>query len=132
LSQEQVQHAQQIAARDLERGLAHVIKNPLGGLRAAAQLLSMTLHDPALTEYSKVIIEQADTLRNLVDRLLAPPHSGMHITESIHKPAERAVALVSIALPAYVRLIRVHHPSLQQLPHHPPQIVQLLLNTLRK
>lgn len=50
--------------------LAHEIKNPLGGLRGAAQLLSKALPDPALTEYTKVIIEQADRLRNLVDRLL--------------------------------------------------------------
>ncbi len=85
LSQEQLQHAQQIAARDLVRGLAHEIKNPLGGLRGAAQLLSKALPDPALTEYTKVIIEQADRLRNLVDRLLGPQHPGMHITESIHK-----------------------------------------------
>lgn len=70
LSQEQLQHAQQVAARDLVRGLAHEIKNPLGGLRGAAQLLSKALPDPALTEYTKVIIEQADRLRNLVDRLL--------------------------------------------------------------
>ncbi|VFS67841.1 Nitrogen regulation protein NR(II) [Kluyvera cryocrescens] len=59
LSQEQLQHAQQIAARDLVRGLAHEIKNPLGGLRGAAQLLSKALPDPALTEYTNVIIEQA-------------------------------------------------------------------------
>ncbi|WP_411907145.1 nitrogen regulation protein NR(II), partial [Salmonella enterica] len=80
LSQEQLQHAQQIAARDRVRGLAHEIKNPLGGLRGAAQLLSKALPDPALTEYNKVIIEQADRLRNLVDRLLGPQHPGMHIT----------------------------------------------------
>ena len=78
LSQEQLQHAQQIAARDLVRGLAHEIKNPLGGLRGAAQLLSKALPDPALMEYTKVIIEQADRLRNLVDRLLGPQHPGMH------------------------------------------------------
>ncbi len=52
------------------RGLAHEIKNPLGGLRGAAQLLSKALPDPSLLEYTKVIIEQADRLRNLVDRLL--------------------------------------------------------------
>ena len=100
LSQEQLQHAQQVAARDLVRGLAHEIKNPLGGLRGAAQLLSKALPDPALMEYTQVIIEQADRLRNLVDRLLGPQHPGMHITESIHKVAERVVALVSMELPA--------------------------------
>ena len=106
LSQEQLQHAQQIAARDLVRGLAHEIKNPLGGLRGAAQLLSKALPDPALTEYTTVIIEQADRLRNLVDRLLGPQQPGMHITESIHKVAERVVALVSMELPENVTLIR--------------------------
>ena len=50
LSQEQLQHAQQVAARDLVRGLAHEIKNPLGGLRGAAQLLAKALPDPSLTE----------------------------------------------------------------------------------
>lgn len=127
LSQEQLQHAQQIAVR----GLAHEIKNPLGGLRGAAQLLSKALPDPALTEYTKVIIEQADRLRNLVDRLLGPQHPGMHITESIHKVAERVVALVSMELPDNVRLIRDYDPSLPELPHDPEQIEQVLLNIVR-
>lgn len=127
LSQEQLQHAQQIAAR----GLAHEIKNPLGGLRGAAQLLSKALPDPALMEYTKVIIEQADRLRNLVDRLLGPQHPGMHITESIHKVAERVVALVSMELPDNVRLIRDYDPSLPELPHDPEQIEQVLLNIVR-
>ena len=83
LSQEQLQHAQQVAARDLVRGLAHEIKNPLGGLRGAAQLLSKALPDPSLLEYTKVIIEQADRLRNLVDRLLGPQLPGTRVTESI-------------------------------------------------
>lgn len=71
------------------RGLAHEIKNPLGGLRGAAQLLTKALPDPALAEYTNVIIEQADRLRNLVDRLLGPQQPGMHVSESIHKVAER-------------------------------------------
>ena len=102
LSQEQLQHAQQVAARDLVRGLAHEIKNPLGGLRGAAQLLSKALPDPSLLEYTKVIIEQADRLRNLVDRLLGPQLPGTRVTESIHKVAERVVALVSMELPENV------------------------------
>ncbi|TGD53503.1 nitrogen regulation protein NR(II), partial [Salmonella enterica subsp. enterica serovar Poona] len=128
LSQEQLQHAQQIAARDLVRGLAHEIKNPLGGLRGAAQLLSKALPDPALMESTHVLIDQADRLRNLVDRLLGPQHPGMHITESIHKVAERVVALVSMELPDNVRLIRDYDPSLPELPLDPEQIEQVLLN----
>lgn len=72
ISQELQQHAQQQAAKELVRGLAHEIKNPLGGLRGAAQLLQKELPDPALREYTGIIIEQADRLRVLVDRLLGP------------------------------------------------------------
>lgn len=78
ITQEQLQQAQQAAARDLVRGLAHEIKNPLGGLRGAAQLLSRALPDPALQEYTQVIIEQADRLRALVDRL-RPSASGRKV-----------------------------------------------------
>ncbi len=131
LSQEQLQHAQQVAARDLVRGLAHEIKNPLGGLRGAAQLLTKALPDPALTEYTNVIIEQADRLRNLVDRLLGPQQPGMHVTESIHKVAERVVKLVSMELPENVTLVRDYDPSLPELAHDPDQIEQVLLNIVR-
>lgn len=131
LSQEQIQHAQQLAARDLVRGLAHEIKNPLGGLRGAAQLLSKALPDPSLNEYTHVIIEQADRLRNLVDRLLGPQLPGMHVTESIHKVAERVVKLVSLELPANVHLVRDYDPSLPEFTHDPDQMEQILLNIVR-
>ncbi len=131
LSQEQLQHAQQVAARDLVRGLAHEIKNPLGGLRGAAQLLNRALPDPTLTEYTTVIIEQADRLRNLVDRLLGPQQPGMHITDSIHKVAERVVNLVKLELPENVTLVRDYDPSLPDLTHDPDQLEQVLLNIVR-
>lgn len=125
LSQEQLQHAQQVAARDLVRGLAHEIKNPLGGLRGAAQLLAKALPDPALTEYTKVIIEQADRLRNLVDRLLGPQRPGQHITQSIHQVAERVCQLVSLEMPDNVTLVRDYDPSLPEMAHDPDQIEQI-------
>jgi two-component system nitrogen regulation sensor histidine kinase GlnL len=131
LSQEQLQHAQQVAARDLIRGLAHEIKNPLGGLRGAAQLLSKALPDPALLEYTKVIIEQADRLRNLVDRLLGPQRPSQHITQSIHQVAERVCQLVSMEKPDNVQLVRDYDPSLPELAHDPDQIEQILLNITR-
>ncbi|MFP1843335.1 nitrogen regulation protein NR(II) [Lonsdalea quercina] len=131
LSQEQLQHAQQLAARDLVRGLAHEIKNPLGGLRGAAQLLSKALPDPSLTEYTKVIIEQADRLRNLVDRLLGPQQPGLHVTQSIHQVAERIFQLVSLEKANNVTLVRDYDPSLPELMHDPDQIEQVLLNITR-
>jgi two-component system nitrogen regulation sensor histidine kinase GlnL len=131
LSQEQIQHAQQVAARDLVRGLAHEIKNPLGGLRGAAQLLAKALPDPSLLEYTKVIIEQADRLRNLVDRLLGPQQPGMHVTQSIHQVAERVYQLVALEKPDNVTLLRDYDPSLPELAHDPDQMEQVLLNITR-
>ncbi|VEB91825.1 nitrogen regulation protein NR(II) [Citrobacter koseri] len=72
-----------------------------------------------MLEYTKVIIEQADRLRNLVDRLLGPQQPGMHVTESIHKVAERVVALVSMELPENVTLIRDYDPSLPETASRP-------------
>ncbi|SFN58193.1 two-component system, NtrC family, nitrogen regulation sensor histidine kinase GlnL [Izhakiella capsodis] len=131
LSQEQLQKAQLVAARDLVRGLAHEIKNPLGGLRGAAQLLAKALPDRTLTEYTQVIIEQADRLRNLVDRLLGPQQPGMHVIQSIHQVAERVVNLVSMELSNTITLVRDYDPSLPELPHDPDQIEQVILNIVR-
>ncbi|WP_127959805.1 nitrogen regulation protein NR(II) [Serratia microhaemolytica] len=131
LSQEQLQQAQQIAARDLVRGLAHEIKNPLGGLRGAAQLLAKALPDPVLTEYTQVIIEQADRLRNLVDRLLGPQQPGRRVTENIHQVAERVCQLVVLEKADNITLLRDYDPSLPELLHDPEQIEQVLLNITR-
>lgn len=131
LSQEQLQYAQQVAARDLVRTLAHEIKNPLSGLRGAAQLLSKALPDPSLTDYTRMIIGQADRLRNLVDRLLGPQQPGLYVTQSIHKVTERVVALVSMELPDNITLIRDYDPSLPEFSHDPEHIEQVLLNIVR-
>lgn len=131
LNQEQLQHAQEIAARDLIRGLSHEIKNPLGGLRGAAQLLGKALSDAELLEYTKVIIEQADRLRNLVDRLLGPQRPSQHINQSIHQVVERVRQLVSLEKASNITLIRDYDPSLPELTHDPEQIEQVLLNITR-
>lgn len=93
--------------------------------------MTKALPDPALAEYTNVIIEQADRLRNLVDRLLGPQQPGMHVSESIHKVAERVVKLVSMELPDNVTLVRDYDPSLPELAHDPDQIEQVLLNIVR-
>ncbi|MCW2256698.1 two-component system nitrogen regulation sensor histidine kinase GlnL [Providencia alcalifaciens] len=131
LSQEQAQNVQQLAARELIRGLAHEIKNPLGGLRGAAQLLSKALPDPQLNEYTQVIIEQADRLRVLVDRLLGPQYPGPKTQQSIHHSAENIVRLVSLEKPDNVTLVRDYDPSLPDLEYYPDQIEQVLLNIIR-
>lgn len=131
LSQEQQQYAQQAATRDLVRGLAHEIKNPLGGLRGAAQLLSKALPDPTLMEYTQVIIEQADRLRNLVDSLLGPQRPGQHVTQNIHQSLERVYQLIALERPSNITLVRDYDPSLPELPHDSEQIEQVLLNITR-
>ncbi len=131
ITQEQLQQAQQAAARDLVRGLAHEIKNPLGGLRGAAQLLSRALPDPALQEYTQVIIEQADRLRALVDRLLGPQHPGQKSMQSIHHVAERVFQLINLEKPDNITLVKDYDPSLPELSHYPDQIEQVILNIMR-
>lgn len=118
----------QILSRDLIRTLAHEIKNPLGGLRGAAQLLAKTLSNSEQLEYTEVIIEQADRLRNLVDRLLGPQHPGAKTTQSIHQVIERTYHLISLTLPKNIKLIKDYDPSLPEFPHYPEQIEQVLLN----
>lgn len=128
LSQELNQHAQQQAAKLLVRGLAHEIKNPLGGLRGAAQLLERTLPDPTLTEYTHIIIEQADRLRALVDRLLGPQKPGKKQLENLHLILEKVRQLVDLEVNQRVEIERDYDPSLPEILMDADQIEQALLN----
>jgi two-component system nitrogen regulation sensor histidine kinase GlnL len=128
LSQELNQHAQQQAAKLLVRGLAHEIKNPLGGLRGAAQLLERTLPDPSLTEYTQIIIEQADRLRALVDRLLGPQKPGTKQPENLHLILEKVRQLVDLEVNQSVVIERDYDPSLPDILMDADQIEQALLN----
>ncbi|WP_198160089.1 nitrogen regulation protein NR(II) [Photobacterium sp. J15] len=128
ISQELSQHAQQQAARELVRGLAHEIKNPLGGLRGAAQLLEKTLPDPSYKEYTQMIIEQADRLRNLVDRLLGPQRPGSRQVDNIHVILEKVRQLVAIDSGSDIHLHRDYDPSLPDFTMDPEQLEQAILN----
>ncbi|UTV27648.1 nitrogen regulation protein NR(II) [Photobacterium atrarenae] len=128
ISQELSQHAQQQAARELVRGLAHEIKNPLGGLRGAAQLLEKTLPDPSYTEYTQMIIEQADRLRNLVDRLLGPQRPGARKTDNIHVVLEKVRQLVVLDTGSHIHFHRDYDPSLPDFTMDPEQLEQAILN----
>ena len=88
------------ANKELIRNLAHEIKNPLGGIRGAAQLLEMELESRDLTEYTQVIINEADRLQTLVDRLLAP-HRRPHVVGdvNIHEVCERVRSLILAEFP---------------------------------
>ncbi|MGO4998728.1 nitrogen regulation protein NR(II) [Oceanisphaera sp. W20_SRM_FM3] len=133
ISQELQQRTQQQVARDLVRGLAHEIKNPLGGLRGAAQLLERELEqDHAdLKEFTQLIIAQADRLSNLVDRLLGPQRLGMRQTDNVHSVLERVRQLVALELPPQIMLARDYDPSIPEFEMDAEQIEQALLNIVR-
>ncbi len=128
LSQELNQHAQQQAAKLLVRGLAHEIKNPLGGLRGAAQLLGRMLPDPSLNEYTQIIIEQADRLRALVDRLLGPQKPGKKSPVNLHEVLEKARQLVELEFGSQVIIERDYDPSMPHIVMDADQVEQAFLN----
>ncbi|ORT51682.1 nitrogen regulation protein NR(II) [Vibrio sp. qd031] len=130
LSQELNQHAQQQAAKLLVRSLAHEIKNPLGGLRGAAQLLERMLPDPSLHEYTQIIIEQADRLRSLVDRLLGPQRPGTKKQENLHLLLEKVRQLVELESERCLVFQRDYDPSLPDILMDTDQIEQALLNII--
>ncbi len=117
------------ANRELVRSLAHEIKNPLGGLRGAAQLLEGELPDPSLREYTQVIIQEADRLQNLVDRLLEP-HRAPRLPEllNIHEVCERVRSLVLAEYPQGLAIVRDYDISAPELLGDKAQLIQVVLN----
>lgn len=128
ITREDALMAQQVATRDLLRGLAHEIKNPLGGLRGAAQLLERELHSEEQKEYTRVIIDEADRLQKLVNRLLGP--SGMPKREdvSIHEIIEYVRNVVLAEDLGDVILHRDYDPSIPSIKGDAELLIQALLN----
>ncbi|WP_235281941.1 nitrogen regulation protein NR(II) [Methyloterricola oryzae] len=131
ISMEEQLLAQQNAAKMLLRGLAHEIKNPLGGLRGAAQLLDRELADQEQREYTKIIIEESDRLQSLVDRMLAPNKPPQKSRLNIHRVLERVRQLVQVEAPAGVSLIRDYDPSMPAVYGDSDQLIQAILNIVR-
>ena len=123
----QLEHAQ--ANKELIRNLAHEIKNPLGGIRGAAQLLEMEIESKELTEYTQVIIREADRLQTLVDRLLAP-HRRPHMVGdvNIHEVCERVRSLIVSEFPRGIRVIRDYDTSIPEFRGDREQLIQAVLN----
>ena len=117
------------ATKELIRNLAHEIKNPLGGIRGAAQLLEMEVESRALTEYTQVIINEADRLQSLVDRLLAP-HRKAHVVDdvNIHEVCERVRALILAEFPRGLRTERDYDISIPDFRGDREQLIQAVLN----
>ncbi|WP_445426185.1 nitrogen regulation protein NR(II) [Alishewanella sp. HL-SH06] len=130
ISMESLQQHQHLAARELIRGLAHEIKNPLGGLRGAAQLLEESLDDEQ-KEYTQLIIAQADRLRNLVDRLLGPYRPPSLQQSNLHQVAEQVLKLANMDNPQQIYFQRDYDPSIPDFMFDPELLEQALLNIVR-
>ena len=117
------------ANKELVRNLAHEIKNPLGGIRGAAQLLEMDLGSPELIEYTQVIIHEADRLQALVDRLL-DPHRTPHVVGdvNVHEVCERVRALILAEFPRGLTVERDYDTSLPEFRGDRAQLIQAVLN----
>jgi two-component system nitrogen regulation sensor histidine kinase GlnL len=123
--------ARNTSVRALMRGLAHEIRNPLGGLRGAAQLLERQLVDDALKEYTQVIVHEADRLQDLLDRMLGPRGLPNKRSINIHEVTERVRALLSAEAPPGVHVTRDYDPSIPPVYADPELLIQATLNMAR-
>ena len=126
---EERQMEQAQANKELIRNLAHEIKNPLGGIRGAAQLLQLELDSRDLTEYTQVIVREADRLQTLVDRLLAPHRRPQVVGNvNIHEVCERVRTLILAEFPRGLQVRRDYDTSLPEFRGDVEQLIQAVLN----
>jgi len=119
------------ANRELIRNLAHEIKNPLGGIRGAAQLLERELDRPGLHEYTQVIMKEADRLQLLMNRLLTPHRLPQNAPLNIHEVLERVRSLILAEYPRGITIQRDYDTSLPLLEGDREQLIQVVLNIMR-
>src|SRR3990167_7782570 len=131
LAREEQMLDQTQASRLLLRNLAHEIKNPLGGIRGAAQLLEQELEKPALREYTQVIVQEADRLRSLMEKLLSPQNASHYSALNIHEALERVRSIVLAEMPEGLVIRRDYDISLPALIGDKEQLIQAMLNIVR-
>jgi two-component system nitrogen regulation sensor histidine kinase GlnL len=129
LDREERTHGLAQANKELVRNLAHEIKNPLGGIRGAAQLLAMEVSSKELTEYTRVIIHEADRLQALVDRLLAPHRRPQVVADvNVHEVCERVRSLILAEFPRGLSVVRDYDTSIPEFRGDREQLIQAVLN----
>lgn len=131
ISRDELMLAQHQASRELIRGLAHEIKNPLGGIRGAAQLLEQDFPDSQHREYTGVIIREADRLQNLVNRMLGPNRLPRMSSVNIHEVLEHVRQLCEAEGGADVLFLRDYDPSIPEITADREQLIQAVLNLVR-
>jgi two-component system nitrogen regulation sensor histidine kinase GlnL len=122
---------QQQANRELIRNLAHEIKNPLGGIRGAAQLLERELPGPELREFTQVIVKETDRLQSLMNRMLTPHRLPQIEMLNVHEVMERVRTLLLAEHPAGLAVLRDYDVSLPDLPGDKESLIQAILNVAR-
>lgn len=119
------------ATQALIRGLAHEIKNPLGGLRGAAQLLERELPDPALREYTRIIIDEADRLQTLMNRMIGPNMMPRRARLNIHDVLEHVRGLIQAESLRGPDVVRDYDPSIPDFMADQDRLIQAFLNLAR-
>ena len=119
------------ANAELLRNLAHEIRNPLGGLRGAAQLLEHELPQAHLREYTQVIIKESDRLQSLMDRLLMPHRTPKYAPTNIHEVLERVRSLLLAEFPRDITVQRDYDTSLPEFIGDREKLIQAVLNIAR-
>lgn len=122
-------------SKSLIRGLAHEIKNPLGGIRGAAQLLGQEIIDSGMggetQELCQIITTETDRLRNLVDRLLGPNHLPRLAPINMHEVTEHVSALIEAEVQGKLVFVRDYDPSIPEIKGDREQLIQAVLNVVR-
>lgn len=123
--------AQQNISRMLVKGLAHEIKNPLGGIRGSAQLLDLELEDVNLKEYTKIIIQESDRLKSLMDKMLGPIKPSKKDPLNIHEILERVRQLVNAEVSNKIIIKTDYDPSIPTIKADKNQLIQSILNIVQ-
>ena len=113
------------------KGLAHELRNPLAGLKGAAQLLSRRVDDAESLELTGLIQSEVDRLAQLLDRLLSPAPPQPHAPLNIHAVLERVLRLAESDAGWAVKLVRDYDPSLPDLAGDADRLTQSVWNLVR-
>lgn len=131
ISQSEQLLAEHSATRKLLRGLAHEIKNPLGGIRGAAQLLAQQYPDNGVSEFTQIIIREADRLRTLIDRMVGPQNLPRPELINLHSAVEHVYKLVTAEVSDSINVVRDYDPSIPDIVFDKDQLIQAVLNITR-
>lgn len=131
IARDEFDQMQRQASQQLARGLAHEIKNPLGGIRGAAQLLQKEIDRPDWIEYTEVIISEVDRLQTLINNMLGPEHRMDRRPINLYEVLEHICKIVQAAEPDRIVIKRDYDPSIPELMADRDLLIQAFLNIAR-